>query len=182
MKTLNYEERLDVPDALECSLVGNFLTVKGPKATLKKNFVHPKVGVTIDGKSIVFRIPRMTKREKTMLGTFRSHIKNMFAGVQQPYVYKLKICSGHFPMAVTVTKNELQIKNFVGEKIARKMPLYEGVSVKVEGEVITVESADKDLAGQTAASIEQLTRRPGFDPRIFQHGCHIFQKANKELK
>ena len=52
----------------------------------------------------------------------------------------------------------------------------------MDGENITVESADKELAGQTAADIETLTKRPGFDKRIFQDGIWMVSKGGKELK
>ena len=47
----------------------------------------------------------------------------------------------------------------------------------MEGNLIYVESCDKELAGQVAADIEQTTRRPGFDRRIFQDGIYIIEKA-----
>ncbi len=62
------------------------------------------------------------------------------------------------------------------------MKLKEGVSIKVEGDMINVESIDKGLAGQTAADIEQLTRRTNYDTRIFQDGIYIINKDGKEIK
>ncbi|MBS3165081.1 hypothetical protein J4439_06645 [Candidatus Woesearchaeota archaeon] len=61
------------------------------------------------------------------------------------------------------------------------LKLRQGVQVKVEGSDIRVESVSRELAGQTAASIEQLTRRPGFDNRIFQDGIYIVEKSGKEV-
>ena len=52
---------------------------------------------------------------------------------------------------------------------------------KVEGEIVTVNHCDIEVAGQTAADIEQLTRRPGFDPRIFQDGIYITKKDGKNI-
>ena len=106
----------------------------------------------------------------------------MIKGVQKPYVYTLKICSGHFPMNVSVSGEKFIVKNFLGEKTPRILNVKPGVSVKVEGDHITVESADKGLASQVSADIEQLTRRPGFDTRVFQDGCYIIVKDGKELK
>lgn len=85
-------------------------------------------------------------------------------------------------MTVAVSKNELVVKNFLGEKVPRIIKLKENVTVKIEGEHIKIESPDKELAGQCAADIEKLTRRPGFDTRIFQDGIYIINKAGKDIK
>ncbi len=87
-----------------------------------------------------------------------------------------------FPDERSANKNELVINNFLGEKIPRKLQLKDNVDVKVEGEIITVKSFDKELAGQTAASIEQLTRRTNYDIRIFMDGIWIIEKDGKEIK
>ena len=55
------------------------------------------------------------------------------------------------------------------------------MSVKVEAKDVIVESVDKELAGETAASIEELTKRPGFDKRIFQDGIYIYYKDGKGI-
>jgi large subunit ribosomal protein L6 len=114
-----------------------------------------------------------------MIGTFTSHIKNMIKGVTELYVYKLKVCSGHFPITVQATKDDFIVKNFLGETIPRKMKLVKGVSVKVEGEIVTVESTDKEIAGRTASDIEQLVRITNRDRRIFQDGIWMTEKAGK---
>ncbi len=62
------------------------------------------------------------------------------------------------------------------------MKIKEDVDVKVEGDKVTVESPDKEKAGQCAASIEQLTKRTGYDSRIFQDGIWVVSKSGKELK
>ncbi len=59
------------------------------------------------------------------------------------------------------------MQNFLGEKVPRVIKLKQGVDVKIEGQEITVESPDKELAGQTAAAIEQLCKITKRDRRIF---------------
>ena len=123
-----------------------------------------------------------SKKEKAVVLAYKSHILNSVGGCKKPYVYKLKICSGHFPMNVSVQGREFMVKNFLGEKFPRKLHLKENVDVKVDGEIITVESNYKERAGQTAADIEQLTKIRGRDLRIFQDGIWIINKDGKELK
>ena len=85
-------------------------------------------------------------------------------------------------MNVTVSSDNFTIKNFLGEKTPRVLKLKKGVIVKVEGGQIIVESVNKELAGQVSADIEQLTRRSGYDGRIFQDGIWLCNKDGKETK
>ena len=117
-----------------------------------------------------------------MVQTFTAHIKNLVKGVTEGHMYKLKICSGHFPMNVSVTGNEFIVKNFIGEKVPRKVELVKGTTVKVEGSDVIIEGIDREKTGMMAARIEQMTRRPGFDTRIFQDGIYIVEKDGKEIK
>ena len=92
------------------------------------------------------------------------------------------ICSGHFPMNVNVANNKLTVKNLLGEKVPRVLQLKEGADVKVEGDIIYVTSINKEIAGQVSADIEQLTRRPGYDGRVFQDGIYLINRDGKELR
>ena len=162
---------------------GNLLCIKGPKGELKKKVFDPSVKIEIKpDKVILSPKKRATKRDSKMIKTFVAHINNMIKGVNEGHTYKLKICSGHFPMNVSVSNNEFIVKNFIGEKVPRKIILKEGVNVKLDGEIITVEGIDKELVSQTAARIEELTKRPGFDTRIFQDGIYIIEKDGNEIK
>lgn len=177
----NYQEELEIPDKVTVSYQHNVFSVKGSKGELKRMLRHPLITMKIEGKKIIFMVLHYTRREKMVLGSFMAHLKNMFQGVQEPYVYSLKVCSGHFPMNLTYAGNKLMVKNFIGEKVPRVLEVSKGVDVVVSGEVITVSSIDKELAGQTAASIERLCRRTGFDRRIFQQGIFITEKCGKPI-
>ncbi|RLE45007.1 50S ribosomal protein L6 [Candidatus Woesearchaeota archaeon] len=172
------EVKLDIPEGVSVSYEDGVVCVKGPLGELKRSLFYPGVDIKVDDK-ITIRSSKATKREKKMIGTFRAHIKNMFKGVTEGHVYKLKVCSGHFPMSVSVEGDEFVVKNFFGEKAPRKLKIPEGVKVKVDGNDVIVESVDKELAGRTASDIEQLTRRVGFDKRIFQDGIYIYYKDGK---
>lgn len=179
LKKKNLDVKIVLPDGITASMEKTILKIKGPKGENKRNIFNPALETSISSNTIISKPKRVSKREKKLLGTLEAHIKNMIKGVREGYVYKLKICSGHFPMTVSVSGKELTIKNFFGERIPRVLKLKEGAIVKVDGAFITVESCDKEIAGQVAADIETLTKRPGFDKRIFQDGCYIIDKSGK---
>ena len=176
------EEKVVLPEGISASLEGKEILLKGKNGELKKTFNRQYVNIEIKGNEIFFKPTKNTKREKKIVGSFVAHLKNMIRGINEPHKYTLKICSGHFPMDVSVNGEELIIKNFFGEKIPRTLKLKKGVKVSVDGDQIRVESSSKDLAGQVSADIEQLTRRRGYDSRIFQDGCHIISKDGKDIK
>jgi len=174
--------KIEIPEKIEVRVDKSLISVKGPKGEINRKLLSPKIKISVQDKKVVIESKKATKREKKMVGTFKSHIKNMIKGASEGFNYKLRICSSHFPMTAIVENNKFVVKNFLGENTARTFRLKEGVNIKIEGSDITVESANKELAGQTAASIEKLCKIKGRDKRIFQDGIWIFEKAGKEVK
>lgn len=172
---------IEIAKGVNVIIAGDKLSVKGPKGNVERIFKHPRITLSADAKNITLYSAAATKREKTLIYSFESHIKNMVKGVQEPHVYKVKICSGHFPMSVTISGNDLTIKNFLGEAVPRKVSLIPGSDIKIDGNDITINSPNKEIAGQNAAKIELLTRITNRDRRIFQDGCYITQKAGKDI-
>jgi len=173
-------EEIEIPEKVTVAS-GKTLDVKGPKGEVKRSFKDTRVSCHVEGKKIVLKSSKATKREKKRLYTYIAHIKNMIHGVTEGHYYELKSCAAHFPMNVAVAGKQLVIKNFLGEHVPRTMPLREGVTIKVTGDIIRVESADKELAGMTASDIELLTRIKDHDRRIFQDGCYIISRGGKGL-
>lgn len=182
MEKKKMEETLEIPEGVTVSVDKGIFTVNGPKGEVRRDLAHLCIAAKVESNTIVLStVAKATKREKTKLGTIKSHVKNMMKGVTNGHLYKLKICSGHFPMNVSISGNEVVVKNFIGEKIPRKSKIRENVSVKMDDKIIEVESCDKEAAGQMAADIETKTKRCGFDKRIFQDGIFIIMKDGKEL-
>ncbi len=175
-------EKVQIPEGVEVKVEGPSVIVKGQKGELKRTFLTPSITATVEDKNIVFIAEDATKREKMMMGTFKAHVKNMFKGCTEGHLYKLKVCSGHFPMNVSVNNNQFIVKNFIGEKVPRILDIRQDVTVKVEGQDVVVESNDKEAAGQVASRLERLTRRPGFDKRIFMDGIYITEKDGKPVR
>jgi large subunit ribosomal protein L6 len=176
-----FEECIEIPEGCEIKIVNRLITIKGPKGEVTRDVKNKLLQSEIkDGKVCLFA-NKPSKNHKKIILTFNAHINNLFKGVTEGHVYKLKICSGHFPMSVAVKGNIFEIKNFIGESKPRLLKLKEGVTVKVNNPEIVVEGINKEVVAQTAASIESLTRRPNFDRRIFQDGIYITKKDGKKI-
>lgn len=178
---VDLKEEIVIPQGVQVSVGYGNVTVKGPKGEVSKALLHPRILIIVEKDKVVLVSKEATKREKKMVYTFRAHINHMIKGVLDSHVYKLKICSSHFPISVSFSNNVFSVKNFLGEKIPRTCKIRPGVDLKIDGDVIIVESIDKELAGQTAASIEQLCKITNRDTRIFQDGIYLIMKAGKEL-
>ena len=172
---------LEIPQGVEVNIDGATFSVKGPEGELKRIFNINKLVFEIRDGKIWLGSEKATKTEKRLMNTITAHIKNMMQGVQTKFEYQVKICSSHFPMTVDVQGNEALVKNFLGEKIPRKIKIPENVDVKIEKELITITSSDKEIAGQTAANFEKSTRISNRDRRVFQDGLFIINKCGREM-
>jgi len=174
-------KEIEIPEEVEANIDGNILFMKGKEGEIKKKFDINNLVFEKKENKIIVGNKKSTKNEKKKMNTIERHIKNMIKGVQKKFVYKLKICFNHFPITVELKGKEAIIKNFLGEKVSRKTKILDGTEVKVEKDIITVISVDKELAGQTAANFEKATRISLRDRRIFQDGIFITNKAGKEI-
>lgn len=175
-------EKIAIPEGVTVEIAGSLVKVKGPKGENERTFAHPKIEISKDDKSIIVASKKPAKREKAMLNSFVAHITNLLEGVNSGFTYKLKVCSSHFPMSVSVEKGEVVIRNFLGEKIPRKAGIMPGVEVRIDGSMIIVEGVDKENTAVTAARIEQSTRITNRDRRIFQDGCFLVEKAGEPIE
>lgn len=175
------DKTTQVPEGIEVKIELDKIIVKGPKGEITRTFPTKNLKIEKKDNQIIVSALQDGANARAFVGTFNSHILNMIAGVQQPFTYKLKICSSHFPISAKLVGQELQISNFFGEKKPRKIIIPAKVTVKVEGDIIIVESVDKELAGRIASDIEQATRIRARDRRIFQDGIYIIEKAGKPI-
>jgi len=170
-------EKIKIPDGVDVS-IDSALRIKGPKGELKREF---PIELKKEDGYIAIEAKNATKNTKRMIKTSAAHIKNMILGVTEGYEYLLQVCSVHFPITVSADKENLHIKNFLGETRERTAKILPGVSVKINGDIIALTSADIEAAGQTSANIETATKIKNRDRTRFQDGIWIIKKANKEI-
>lgn len=182
MKQDKIELKIVLPEGVSVKADDGMITVKGKKGELVRKIKLPAIVFKVEGNTLVISSAKPSQREKRLAYTMQAHLKNMIRGSNEGHTYRLKICSGHFPMNVAVTNKDVSVKNFLGEKIPRVAKIKEGVSAKMEGEIITVNGIDKEQVSQMAADIEKLTRITNRDKRIFQDGIFIIEKDGKAVE
>ena len=177
------KEFIEIPEGVEAKTDGNILEIKGKEGTVKKE-IREDIGLSVDNGKVVLEKKGESKRERKLVLSARAHVKNMIEGVKQKYVYRLQVCSVHFPMNVSIdkTKNEVVIKNFLGEKKERRAKIVPNANLKIEGDIITIDSPDVEAAGQTAANLETNTKIRNLDRRVFQDGIWMIEKAGVKIE
>jgi hypothetical protein len=97
----------------------------------------------------------------------RTLINNLIIGVTKGFKYKMRYVYAHFPINVNVDKNgetgvyEVEIRNFIGEKIVRRVIMRPGVDVEIskaqKDELVLSGNSLEDVS-QSAADIQQICR------------------------
>ena len=169
--------RVEIPPGVDVTLEGGVLTVSGPKGTLTRGMRFPQIDVTLEEDEIVITTASDRKRFLSMSGTFEAHAKNMIQGVVDGYEYRMKVVYSHFPIQLKQQGNRLAITNFLGEKRPRMARIIEGVTLKIGNDELTLTGINKEDVGNTAANIEHATRIVKRDPRVFQDGIYITERA-----
>ncbi len=172
------ERNLPIPEGVQLNVEGRRIKATGPRGTLEEDFAHLPVQFALNDQILRIYAPWPRKREIALVGTALAHVRNMIRGVTSGYTYKLKIVYAHLPVTVKVNDKEkkLTIDNFTGEKTARVAKIIGNAKVKVVGDEIHVQGNSLSDVSQTAANIQDGTRIPDKDQRVFLDGIYVFEK------
>jgi large subunit ribosomal protein L6 len=173
------ETEVEILEGTDIEVQKSLVVVSGPKGTLKRDLWYPGIAISYDDKSIYIRTQIDKKVQDSVVQTFASHIINMMTGVKSGFEYQLKVVYSHFPIQVKIEGKSVSIGNFLGERKPRVARILGETHVKLHGDEIVVTGINKEDVGQTAANIEQATRIKGRDPRVFQDGIYIIEKAGR---
>jgi large subunit ribosomal protein L9e len=186
MKIIQSTEFVDVPDNVQVFVKSRIVTVKGPRGTLVRNFKHARVDITKLSKSKI-QVEKWfgTKKEVAAVRTICSHIKNLIKGVVKGFKYKMRFVYAHFPINTAISEKGalVEIRNFLGERIIRRVNMYPGVtcamSAKVKDEII-LEGNDLELVSRSAALLQQSTLVKNKDIRKFLDGIYVSEKLTAD--
>ncbi|MEK7596468.1 MAG: 50S ribosomal protein L6 [Patescibacteria group bacterium] len=167
---------IKIPEGVIVTIKDGEVRVKGPKGELARDFLKEIRIESADGK-INLRIDKKTKNSSALWGTYGSHIKNMIEGVMRGFEKKLEIEGVGY--RVKLEGDKLILSLGFSHPIEIKKPV--GVDFKVEKNKIVVSGTDKELVGQTAASIRALKKAEPYKGKgIRYEGEIVRRKAGKK--
>lgn len=175
-------QSIEVPNGVDAKVESGFLILRKGSTELRRPIAIPGISTKVADGKVTFLADRGNKNELKKIMSLMAHSRNLLAGLNKKFIYKLQSCNVHFPMTLKVEKDKLLINNFLGEKKPRTAVILPGVEVKVSGANITVTGHDKESTGQTAANLEKATKIRNRDRRIFQDGIFITDKALEEAQ
>lgn len=142
---------VEIPEKVNVEVDGKKVKVKGPQGNLEKELPR-EVSVKVEDGEVLVERKNDTKRAKSMHGTARAHIANMVKGVTEGWSKKLELVGTGYRAEVRGNKLVLTI----GYSHPVEIEGPEGISFKVEKNVVTVEGPDKDLVGLIASKIRAV--------------------------
>jgi len=143
---------VDVDKGIEVGLVGNALTIKGPKGSLSLE-CHSEVEIVNDDSGLAVSPRSGSRFARAMAGTTRSLISNMVVGVSAGFERKLQLVGvGYRAKAQGQTVN---LTLGFSHPVAYEVP--EGVTVETPTQTeILIRGIDKQQVGQVAAEIRDF--------------------------
>ncbi len=158
------------------SVEGGVLSIKGTKGTLTKR-VHPTIDIQVSPEGVMVTPKDRSRLAKALTGTYASHVKNMVQGVEMLYVKKLIMDGVGYKMEVRGKEVVLT----VGFSHTVALPIPEDVMAKVEKNIMTLESANKESVGQFAANVRRVKPpEPYLGKGIHYEGEVIRRKQGKK--
>ncbi|CCU81959.1 unnamed protein product [Blumeria hordei] len=190
MKYIHSEETLNIPQGVKVLIKSRLVTVEGPRGKLTKNLNHLAVNFSSPKKDIIkIELHHGARKNVATLRTVRTLINNLIIGVTKGFKYKMRYVYAHFPINVNINKNnetglyEVEIRNFIGEKIVRRVVMHPGVEVVTstnQKDELQITGNSLENVSQSAADIQQVCRVRNKDIRKFLDGLYVSEKGNIE--
>ena len=181
-KGLDFE--IEIPQDITLNLEGHKIILKKDNKEVS-NTITKVFNIENQGNKIKIFSSQARKENKRLLGSIKSHIKNMIDGLNKSYEYELEICNVHFPITLTFdkAKGEFIVKNILGERYPRIIKAInpEKIEVEIKAPHIKIKSYDLEIASQNAANLEKLTKIRDRDRNKFQDGIFITKKPGRSF-
>jgi large subunit ribosomal protein L6 len=166
-----------VPAGVTANVEGQTVKVKGPKGAVQL-VLHDDVSMTLD-KGVATVTPRdQSKRARSMWGTYRTLVNNLFTGVTKGFEEKLEITGVGYRAAVQGKSLNLQL----GFSHDVTFAIPEGIAIATPKPTeITITGIDKQTVGQVAAEIRGYRPPEPYKGKGVKYaGEYIFRKEGKK--
>ncbi|KAI5865039.1 60S ribosomal protein L9 [Durotheca rogersii] len=188
MRYIHSLETLEIPEGVKVHIKSRNVTVEGPRGKLSKDLSHIAVNFSRPKKNVIgIEIHHGSRKDVATLRTVRTLIYNLIVGVTKGFKYKMRYVYAHFPINVNIEKNsetgvfEVEIRNFIGEKLVRRVTMHPGVEVEISSaqkDELILWGNSLENVSQSAADIQQICRVRNKDIRKFLDGMYVSEKGH----
>jgi large subunit ribosomal protein L6 len=141
-----------VPGKTKVTYKDRVITVQGEKGTLTRT-IHPNVDLEIDTDVITVTMEQETQSNRALQGLTRSLVANMVTGVEKGFEKVLEI--NGIGYRASLSGNTIVLNLGFSHPINFELP--DGIAATVDkNNTVTLSGINKELLGQTAASIRRL--------------------------
>jgi len=167
---------ITIPSGTEVGVHSGEIVVKGKGGTLKR-ILHPAVSVTVEGGKVSVVPAQTTRLARALWGTYAAHVRNMIAGVNQPFTKKLQVEGIGFRAELAGNKLKLQ----VGFSHPVMIDVPAGITATVEKNIISISGPDKEAVGGFAAGVRAIKKPEPYKGKgIRYEGEAVRQKQGKK--
>jgi len=143
---------ISIPDKVKISYKDRLLIVQGEKGKLSRT-IHPFVDLNINDDVMTVVMGKDDRSSNAIQGLVRSLVFNMINGVSKGFERILQI--NGIGYRAEISGNSIIFN--IGYSNPVTFPVPEGITANIDrNTIIKLEGIDKELLGQTAASIRQL--------------------------
>lgn len=163
---------IPIPDGVKATIADSSIQVTGPKGTLGQSF-PAGIEVSQTEGSLVVSIKSKHKKSSGLHGLTRSLLANMVTGVSKGFEKNLELVGIGY--RAELKGNCLHLTLGYSHPIRFELP--KGISAKIEKQTkITLEGADKQLLGETAAIIRDLKKPEPYKGKGIKHADEIIKR------
>lgn len=174
------KQQLAIPEKTTVTYTDHVVTVTGPLGTLTREF-GDFVQITIADGIVSFAPKADDPFSRAIWGTYASHVKNMIAGVNAPYVKKLILDGVGFKSDVKANGEKSDLNLALGFSHPVVVSIPAGLTVTAEKNTITISGIDKELVGQFAAKVRSLKKPEPYKGKGFHYSDEVIRrKAGKK--
>ena len=145
---------IPIPNGVKVAVDDTLIKVTGPRGCLTQR-VPPGIGVSLIDDKVVVSIKSKHKKSGALHGLARSLIANMITGVNKGFEKNLELVG----IGYRAELKDRYLHLSLGYSHPIRFELPEDITARVEKQTaITLEGADKQLVGETAAIIRNFKK------------------------
>lgn len=169
---------IPLPKGITVTVKDGVVTVAGPKGTLHQNLL-PGILIDVQSGQLEVGLAEEQADQGHNHGLYRSLLANMVLGTSQAFEKKLELVGVGYRAAVQGQLLDL----LLGYSHPTKIAIPQGITVKVEKNIITISGIDKQSVGQFAADIRSMRPPEPYQGKGVRYvGEYVRRKAGKTAK